>query len=156
MPFAASWSDESVERLKTLWNEGLSCSRIARAINSEFSTLFTSNAVIGKIHRLGLGGRAPGGSIKVRTGGGMARTPRAPKPPRPAQLSAPEIAERLAQELPPTDDPFSPRGCRWPVGEVGADDFRFCQRPRGKRASGSESCWCPAHHALGTQRTRAA
>ena len=48
-----NWSDDRVEQLKTLWTEGLSASQIARALGG-----VTRNAVIGKVHRLGLAGRA--------------------------------------------------------------------------------------------------
>src|SRR5690348_13278389 len=47
------WTDERVEQLKNLWTEGLSASQIARALGG-----VTRNAVIGKVHRLGLAGRA--------------------------------------------------------------------------------------------------
>ena len=44
-----NWSDERVDQLKSLWTEGLSASQIARALGG-----VTRNAVIGKVHRLGL------------------------------------------------------------------------------------------------------
>ncbi len=47
------WTDERVEQLKALWTEGLSASQIARVLGG-----VTRNAVIGKVHRLGLAGRA--------------------------------------------------------------------------------------------------
>jgi GcrA cell cycle regulator len=49
-----SWTDERVELLRKLWNQGLSASQIA----AELSHGITRNAVIGKVHRLGLSGRA--------------------------------------------------------------------------------------------------
>ena len=48
-----SWTDERVSRLAKLWAEGLSASQIAADLGS-----VTRNAVIGKVHRLGLSGRA--------------------------------------------------------------------------------------------------
>jgi len=48
-----SWNDERVETLKRLWAEGLSASQIATELGG-----ITRNAVIGKVHRLGLSGRA--------------------------------------------------------------------------------------------------
>src|SRR5262249_3699026 len=66
----ANWSDDRVEQLKTLWTEGLSASQIARALGG-----VTRNAVIGKVHRLGLAGRAsPSRSDRPRL-------PMAPKAP---------------------------------------------------------------------------
>ena len=47
------WTDERVETLKKLWTEGLSASQIAKQLGG-----VTRNAVIGKVHRLGLAGRA--------------------------------------------------------------------------------------------------
>jgi GcrA cell cycle regulator len=49
-----SWTDERVELLKKLWMEGLSASQIA----GELGQGVTRNAVIGKVHRLKLSGRA--------------------------------------------------------------------------------------------------
>jgi GcrA cell cycle regulator len=47
-----SWTDERVETLKRMWNEGQSASQIAKEIGG-----VTRNAVIGKVHRLGLSNR---------------------------------------------------------------------------------------------------
>src|SRR5579862_5650310 len=49
-----SWTDERIEQLKSLWTEGLSASHIAKVMGGGISR----NAVIGKVHRLGLAGRA--------------------------------------------------------------------------------------------------
>ena len=49
-----SWNDERVETLKKLWNQGLSASQIA----GELGHGITRNAVIGKVPRVGLSGRA--------------------------------------------------------------------------------------------------
>jgi GcrA cell cycle regulator len=48
-----SWTDERVELLARLWSEGFSASQIAAQLGG-----VTRNAVIGKVHRLGLSGRA--------------------------------------------------------------------------------------------------
>ena len=48
-----SWTNERVELLKKLWGDGLSASQIAGELGG-----VTRNAVIGKVHRLGLSGRA--------------------------------------------------------------------------------------------------
>lgn len=50
-----SWTDERVERLKKMWNEGQSASQIAKDLGG-----VTRNAVIGKVHRLGLSNRTAG------------------------------------------------------------------------------------------------
>ena len=47
------WTDDRVANLKKLWLDGLSASQIAKQLGG-----VTRNAVIGKVHRLGLSGRA--------------------------------------------------------------------------------------------------
>ena len=64
-----SWTDERVELLKKLWGEGLSASQIAARLGQGI----TRNAVIGKVHRLNLSGRAQPPRSTV---------PRAPRKPR--------------------------------------------------------------------------
>jgi len=59
-----SWTDERVEKLKELWAEGLSASQIAKALGG-----VTRNAVIGKVHRLGLSNRGAVSSGATSTDG---------------------------------------------------------------------------------------
>jgi len=51
-----SWTDDRVETLKKMWGEGQSASQIAKELGG-----VTRNAVIGKVHRLGLSNRAGSG-----------------------------------------------------------------------------------------------
>ena len=53
-----SWTDERVETLKKMWGEGQSASQIAKELGS-----VTRNAVIGKVHRLGLSNRVGTGPV---------------------------------------------------------------------------------------------
>ena len=48
-----AWTDDRVEVLKKMWGEGKSASQIAKELGG-----VTRNAVIGKVHRLGLSNRA--------------------------------------------------------------------------------------------------
>jgi GcrA cell cycle regulator len=50
-----AWTDERVETLKRMWGEGASASQIAKELGG-----VTRNAVIGKVHRLGLSNRNQG------------------------------------------------------------------------------------------------
>ena len=81
-----SWSDERVELLKKLWGEGQSASQIAKELGG-----VTRNAVIGKVHRLGLSNR--NGS------GGTAAAETDPKP-KPAK-SEPEAKAKPAAKPAP-------------------------------------------------------
>jgi GcrA cell cycle regulator len=69
-----SWTDERVETLRKLWLDGKSASQIA----AELSNGITRNAVIGKVHRLGLSGR-------VKAPSAAAPRPRPAKPQQPMQ-----------------------------------------------------------------------
>lgn len=73
-----SWTDERVELLKKMWNEGHSASQIAKELGG-----VTRNAVIGKVHRLGLSNR---------TG------PEAEAKPEPETPRVPEVAPVTAVE----------------------------------------------------------
>ena len=57
-----SWTDDRVEILKKLWVEGQSASQIAKELGG-----VTRNAVIGKVHRLGLSNRATSSSSSSKS-----------------------------------------------------------------------------------------
>ena len=79
-----SWTDERVEVLKKMWGEGQSASQIAKVLGG-----VTRNAVIGKVHRLGLSNRiGGGGSTKT----GAKNRPAKPVPAAPS-AARPEAAQ---------------------------------------------------------------
>ena len=132
-----SWTDDRVDLLKKLWSEGLSASQIAGRLGG-----VTRNAVIGKVHRLGLSGRATTSRIK------SPRRPRATvrRQPRPAyrQIGNPALrnlyqgdAEPFVPSAEELDIPVGERktlqdltesNCRWPIGDPQHEDFHFCNR----------------------------
>jgi GcrA cell cycle regulator len=141
-----TWTDERVELLKKLWADGLSASQIAAEIGN-----VTRNAVIGKVHRLGLSGRAkstkPATSAPAQARSRKAtRAPSAPTPIAPEASSNVVIAPIIQRQpmieieatLPAEDDmaiPISERVtimelresmCRWSMGDPTKSDFRFC------------------------------
>ncbi len=151
-----SWTDDRVELLKKLWAEGLSASQVAARLGG-----ITRNAVIGKVHRLGLSGR---GKAKAATSPRPRKPTRAPSAPAPiaqpvrgntvltpAFLVAPAVEAQPEIDL--HDDvviPLSERVtimelresmCRWPMGDPTKPDFRFCG---GRAIAGLP--YCP-HHA---------
>ncbi len=87
-----SWTDERVEVLKKMWGEGQSASVIAKELGG-----VTRNAVIGKVHRLGLSNRATGGTKapakeKAAPKAAAAAKPKAPPKPKPAPKKEPAPA----------------------------------------------------------------
>lgn len=125
------WNDERVELLKKLWADGLSASQIAAQLGG-----ITRNAVIGKVHRLGLSGRAKTPSStapRVRKQRAASMRPRM----RFAGNTALAPQYDVEAEADPLDNivPMGPRvnitqlneaTCRWPIGDPGTEGFCYC------------------------------
>ncbi len=92
-----SWTDERVETLKKMWAEGQSASQIAKELGG-----VTRNAVIGKVHRLGLSNRVGGSAVEADEPEVAAPvTPRPEPSPKPVVVEAPVRAaapERVVPE----------------------------------------------------------
>ncbi len=101
-----SWTDERVETLKKMWGEGQSASQIAKELGG-----VTRNAVIGKVHRLGLSNRAgSGASAPAKPAAAKekaASKPAAPKAPPKAKPAAKAAKEEEPQELDENGIPIS-------------------------------------------------
>ncbi|MBB3904324.1 GcrA cell cycle regulator [Methylobacterium brachythecii] len=138
-----SWTDERVELLRRLWEDGLSASQIAAQLGG-----VTRNAVIGKVHRLGLAGRVkPNGAGQV-TGRKKVETESEAADALASEQTISEppavISHRPAPSFPITPPAAAkePNGlavservtimdlresmCRWPLGDPTSPDFRFC------------------------------
>lgn len=125
-----SWTDERVETLKRMWGEGQSASAIAKELGG-----VTRNAVIGKVHRLGLSNRseeaeaapAPAEPVVEK------KVERKPAPARAEPVQAPEPAaspavaataatatrpEQPAAEAPASQPSFTP-ALRRPIVPAG-------------------------------------
>ena len=127
-----TWTTERVEQLQSFVVAGMSCSQIAAQIG------VTRNAVIGKIHRLGLSPVRPPGAMARNCPPG-ARDPRAASQRRQLRLLWSDgAATRQAGAASDTVESAAPCSlldlahgtCRWPVsdaaGNSGGADFVFC------------------------------
>lgn len=156
-----AWTDDRVETLKKLWADGLSASQIAKQLGG-----VTRNAVIGKVHRLGLSGRAtpsrptrrastprPAAARAAKPAAASPNTPRpavakkaGPSAPRivrdtePATTIAPIEARRLDNGEYATVLTLREGMCKWPIGDPSGTEFRFCGHPVK-----SGSTYCAAH-----------
>ena len=105
-----SWTDERVEILKKMWGEGQSASVIAKELGG-----VTRNAVIGKVHRLGLSNRAGSGGSSTKTAAekkpkAAAKPKPAPKPEPKTESAAPERAlSPAARKIIPAGQPLPPQ-----------------------------------------------
>lgn len=104
---SVDWTPERIERLTELWNEGIATSEIGRRLD------VTKNAVVGKVHRLGLPKR---------------QSPIQRKPAKKKKAPEPEVI---------TMDKLRPGMCAWPIGDPGMPGFHFCG---GKAVEGKPYC----------------
>jgi GcrA cell cycle regulator len=115
-----SWTDERVETLKRMWNEGQSASQIAKELGG-----VTRNAVIGKVHRLGLSNRVGGKEDEDEAAPALAPSAAAAKPepaPRPdpaPRAEAPRPAATPAAAAAPASNvtPLPVRKAIIPAGQ---------------------------------------
>ena len=127
-----TWTTERVEQLQSFVVAGMSCSQIAAQIG------VTRNAVIGKIHRLGLSPVRPPGAMARNCPPG-ARDPRAASQRRQLRLlwsdgaatRQVDAASDMVESAAPCSLLDLAHGtCRWPVsdaaGNSGGADFVFC------------------------------
>ena len=129
------WTDERVADLKKLWLDGLSASQIAKQLGG-----VTRNAVIGKVHRLGLSGRAaPSQPSRPAFRAARPRPTQAPSAPRRIDPAPRPVV--AAQPTPPAPRPavldlpgtatvltLGSHMCKWPIGDPSSDEFSFCGR----------------------------
>ncbi len=165
-----SWTDERVARLSKLWADGLSASQIAADLGG-----VTRNAVIGKVHRLGLSGRAkpanktaaaPRRKTTQRTstsggGGGGSYTKTTTRTTTRTVGNAAlkvEMEEELQVQLKPREDVVVPisrkldllqlteNTCKWPTGDPTMPGFSFCGHN-----SADDKPYCEFHSKLAFQ-----
>ncbi len=139
----ATWTPERVQQLRNFVVSGLTCSQIAAEIG------VTRNAVIGKIHRLGLSPGRPAGG-QARRCPPRVRHPRITSQRRLLRLMFTQgepVAETAAMDCAPVQSaqPCSLLEivlgrCRWPIGDPDATTFAFC----GNEAAAGFS-YCPGH-----------
>lgn len=137
------WNDETIAKLRALWDEGLSTAEIGRRLN------ISKNAVVGKAHRLNL----PSRPSPIRRLEGEAAKPAVPKrvqgptlPPLAVTTGSPAPALRTVAPA-----KSAPRGtpCCWPIGEPGTANFHFCNA-----TAVTSKPYCEAHASIAYVRLR--
>jgi GcrA cell cycle regulator len=156
---SAGWTKERVEKLRELWADGLSASQCA----AELGGGITKNAVIAKVHRLGIAERSKG--RQGRQGG--VKSTKTKAAPVPAKKSLPVAAPSPAPRLAPIEQAFAqaappPPGvgvtlvdlrlssCRWVIGDHRDEAHRYCGAPRESMEDGKS--YCSFHASLAYRR----
>lgn len=115
---ASAWTQDNVDRLKTLWREGKTADQIARDLANGISR----SAVLGKVHRMGLSsGRAV---ATVKSDVRPKAAPTRPIAPAPFEDPVPSPERGLT-----TLGSVRRCECRWPFGDPGSAAFSLCGRP---------------------------
>lgn len=143
----SAWSDEAVALMRAKWTDGLSATQIAGVLGRDLNVKKTRNAVIGKLHRLGLAGRVQRHNSKQRP------------PPRPRPVRVPTFSTTPPAPLPSALKTIAALGpidpalgvlklsrftCRHPIGDPKHDGFAFCGRT-------CEETYCAEHMRLNYQ-----
>lgn len=138
MSSSASWTPDRVEALRRLWRDGLSAARIAALLGG-----VTRNAVLGKVHRLGLSGGARPAKPAPR------RAPPEKRLRRPVAAAGPLVTPRRRADVARLERPgeasilsIGPGACRWPIGDPKRPGFSLCG------AAAVRGAYCEAHAAL--------
>jgi GcrA cell cycle regulator len=139
---AFDWTNDAIERLRALFETDNSMSQIAAAIGGGL----TKNAVIGKLHRLGLfRGKPVARPQKPRN----RRTYRQSHITPPVMEVIPMPTERVEDGDIPTRCTLmglTNNTCRYPTGTPGRDDFFYCGDPTADCDRGRP--YCAEHHAV--------
>ena len=129
-----AWTEQMVEDLKKMWDEGLTTGEIGKRLN------VSKNSIVGKVHRLQLSGR-----------------------PSPIKKKDEISEEKAAPAKPAKEEKFEPvakmpvknshshcgktsltdldnHTCRWPVGDPKDENFHFC----GKKVKIGQT-YCEEH-----------
>jgi GcrA cell cycle regulator len=150
-----SWDDNRIELLKKLWSEGLSASQIAGELGG-----VTRNAVIGKVHRLGLSGRAKAKPAAIARPRKLVKAP-----PRTTTIAVRgNLAVIVDAEIEPEVQPQMRTNvvipiarrisimelreglCRWPIGDPLQGDFAYCGAD-----CGTGKTYCEGHARIAYQ-----
>ena len=134
------WTSERIEELTKLWARGYSAGQIAVLMGDT-----SRNAVVGKVHRLGLAGRVTQ-VCKPRSSYGKPKPkPKSPAASHPWSAKKGKAVTQLKEPQPLRTDANAPEDiganrktlieldaidCRWPIGNPGQQDFHFCARPK--------------------------
>lgn len=160
----ATWTDTQIDDLRRLWAEGLSAGRIAGELGR-----ISRNSVIGKAHRLGLSARVERQSAQVAAPRpAKPKAPRKPKPPKALAWARRELPRALETvEVDKSRSFVIGNGvtfeqldirthCRFPIGDPGTPDFKYCGGPREFVCLDDEipHRYCAGHYAITHARPR--
>lgn len=126
------WTDERVEMAKGMWKKGNTATKIASHLG------VSRNAVLGKMHRLGLSHRTSLSPLKEKQTLRRLALKIAKSAKSSAKRRIPPSIPGFAADVCTRTDTFGdvarianvvdlePHHCRWPIGEPGHAGFGFC------------------------------
>jgi GcrA cell cycle regulator len=151
---STNWTEEQSKALREFFENGMSYSRIAGAINAKFQTAYSRNAAIGRAQRMGLAG-----SDRPNDRPELPPRAKAPRLHRLRERHAPESMLMMPRfereetvklrcvEIDPRHlslMDLEPGDCRYPYGgDEEGEAITFCGHPQLRGSS-----YCPAHFHL--------
>ena len=138
-----SWTNESELKLKELWKKGLTGSEIAKFFGT------TRSAILGKVHRLKLEGRAVSkkttNKTRVKTENNI-ETKHAKLDSRRSKFKALLLDKSFPPEQPTKLEDLTDEHCRWPLGKKMDPASFFCGRkPLESKTTGKKYPYCELH-----------
>ncbi|MDR1477105.1 MAG: hypothetical protein LBI17_03185 [Rickettsiales bacterium] len=143
----SDWTDKKIEKLRKLWEKGLSAAEIGKKLD------FSKNAIVGKVHRLGLSNR----NSPIKSASPKSAAPVRPVHPKPVKMteippmrgtakggraesrassmiSRGESARQQVRIVSKMKKPLvgvsmldlTNDMCCWPIDDVNSENFHFC------------------------------
>ena len=116
------WTDDRIERLRTLWLEG----RTADVISQNLGSGISRSAVLGKVYRLGLSAgrttKTPRVSVLKKRTAAKVAVPAPVREAQPLSLTERQCGTRTILSVRRGD-------CRWPLGDPAQPGFSLCGCP---------------------------
>lgn len=139
-----AWTDEMVEGLRQMWDEGLTANEIAKRLG------VSKNSIVGKVHRLCLKARPSPIKRKDTAEEDIVESKVEIVP----EVEVIEVVEEKAEPIVEKAKKSEKSGnvklveldshtCRWPLGDPRDDDFCFC----GKKIRLGQT-YCDEHSAM--------
>lgn len=117
-----AWCEEKVEKLKTLWAEGVTAAEIAKELGD-----VSRNAVIGKAHRLGLSNRSAAKGADVKS-----------EEPRPVEGSPSKKKEAASNTAKDAAEPSRQKSAVETKSNAGAEALKRAAKPASEEAATTE------------------
>jgi GcrA cell cycle regulator len=144
------WPKQQTDALIEMFNLGHTFSEIAKRLSRMFGVNVSRSACLGKIKRLGIKRNVSQGSNSpLKALAEMQRKDRRCETIEENARSEMLQSRPLSRSTSDAVLALKPNSCRYPIGDVGHEGFRFCGEPKEVGSS-----YCAEHQSLCTTSTK--